>query len=83
MKLLKSLYGPKQATYRFNDHMDKTLISMEFTRLRCNSSVYIGFRNESKIIATIYADDFLILKAEISNIFKRCAKSIQTYAFIG
>ena len=65
MKILKCLYGLKQAAFEFKDHLDKTLTAMGFRRLCCNASVYLGSHKENKIILTSHVDDLLFLSTDI------------------
>ena len=57
VKSLKSLYGLKQAAYMFKDDLDKTLTALDFRRLCCDSSVYLGSHKENKILLTSRVDD--------------------------
>ena len=57
VKLLKSLYGLKQAAHKFKEHLNNTLSAMGFKRLCSDSSVYLGV----KILVTSHVDDLLFL----------------------
>jgi transposase InsO family protein len=60
LKLLKSLYGLKQAGRTWNIKMDSTLKSHGFTALDADQCIYIRRQNSILILISLYVDDLLI-----------------------
>jgi hypothetical protein len=56
-RLIKSLYGLKQASRQWNKRLHDVLISMGFKRLESDRSIYIFVRNDVRIIIPIFIDD--------------------------
>jgi hypothetical protein len=79
-KLVKSLYGLKQAPRAWHKALTDFLVSIGFTKLFCESCIYVRVVNGEKQIIAIYVDDLLLvtksvekmkkLKASIGNKFK-------------
>ena len=61
VELVKSLYGLKQAAYKFKDYFIKTLTALGFRRLCCDSSMYLGLYKGNKILLTRHADDIMLM----------------------
>ena len=59
-ELIKYLYGTARAPNRFNNHVDQTLKSAGFTRLKADNCVYIWKKKGKKIIVSIHVDDMLM-----------------------
>ena len=79
VKLLKSLYGLKQATHKFKEHLNNSLSAMGFKRLCSDSSVYIGFHNDIKNLVTSHVDDLLFLSPNAEVIQEIFNKLSETY----
>ena len=64
-RLLKSLYGLKQAARQWNKKLHNTLIAMGFKRLESDHAIYIFVRDDVRIIIPVFIDDitFASLKA--------------------
>lgn len=56
-KLLKSLYGLKQAARCWNQKLHEVFVKMGFARIESDRSVYVYTREEVKIIVPVYIDD--------------------------
>jgi hypothetical protein len=56
-RLLKSLYGLKQAARQWNKKLHDALIAMGFKRLESDRSIYIFVRDEVRIIIPVFIDD--------------------------
>ena len=56
-RLLKSLYGLKQAARQWNKKLHDTLIAMGFKRLESDHAIYIFVRDDVRIIIPVFIDD--------------------------
>ena len=63
---MKSLYGLKQAAFKFKQHLHECLIKIGFRRLETDSSIYVltGSRN---VYLTSHVDDLLLLIPDIAD----------------
>ncbi|KAL1448085.1 hypothetical protein WDU94_013979 [Cyamophila willieti] len=59
-KLLKSIYGLKQASHVWNLELDKALKNLEFQQSKYDPCVYIRRSSVSVIYVSVYVDDLLI-----------------------
>lgn len=59
VKLLKSLYGIKQAPRIWSKKLLSELEALGFHRLECDHSVFIYERDDVRIIVPVYVDDFV------------------------
>ncbi|WVZ83522.1 hypothetical protein U9M48_030663 [Paspalum notatum var. saurae] len=59
-KLLKSLYGPKQAPKQWHEKFDTTLTSAGFAVNEADSCVYYRYGGGKGVILCLYVDDILI-----------------------
>jgi hypothetical protein len=57
VRLLRAIYGTKQAPHAWNETVNKQMKSCGFHRLRSDACVYI----KNKIIIGVFVDDFIIL----------------------
>src|SRR4029077_13336982 len=60
-RLLKAIYGLKQAALQWNKALHDFLLKMGFTRTFADPGVYIHFHNQDLIILVIYVDDALFM----------------------
>ena len=60
-RLLKAIYGLKQAALQWNKALHDSLLKMGFTRTFADPGVYIHFHNQDLIILVIYVDDALFM----------------------
>jgi hypothetical protein len=60
-KLLKSLYGLKQAHKQWHEKFDRTLTSVGFVVNEANKCVYYRYGGGEGVILCLYVDDILIL----------------------
>ena len=67
-KLLKSLYGLKQALKRWHEKFDSVMIKDGFTINECDKCVYTKTVENACIIVCLYVDDILILETNKSTI---------------
>ena len=61
MLLHKSIYGLKQASRLWNQHLDKVLGELEYHRLTSDFGVYIKGKGENKVLMGVYVDDIIML----------------------
>lgn len=59
-KLIRSLYGVKQASRVWNQKLHSVLVSMGFKRLESDRSVYLYQRGDDRIIVPIHVDDITL-----------------------
>lgn len=79
-KLLKSVYGLKQAPLRWYLHLKENLLKMGFEKLNINCNTFQRGSDATKVYIVVYVDDLLVasrstevvesVKAEIKSIFK-------------
>ena len=60
-RLLKAIYGLKQAALQWNKALHDSLLKMGFTRTFADPGIYIHFHNQDLIILIIYVDDALFM----------------------
>jgi hypothetical protein len=60
-KLLKSLYGPKQAPNQWHEKFDRTLTSTGFVVNEADKCVYYRYGGGEGVILCLYVDAILIL----------------------
>jgi hypothetical protein len=79
VRLLKSLYGLKQAAFKFKEHLHDALVKIGFTRLETDSSVYVlcGTR---KVYLASHVDDLLFLSSSIDDIKWVYGKLSESYS---
>ena len=65
-KLLKSLYGLKQATKQWHEKFDKTLTSVGFAVNEADKCVYYRYGEGEGVIRCLYVDDILIFGNNIN-----------------
>ena len=61
MLLYKSIYGLKQASRLWNQHLDKVLGELEYHRLTMDFGVYIKGKGENRVLMEVYVDDIIML----------------------
>ena len=61
LKLLKALYGTKQASYLWQQTLSKWLTEHGFTRLDTDPCVFIKTENGKQLIIGCYVDDLVVL----------------------
>ena len=59
-KLLKSLYGLKEAPKQWNEKFDRTLTSAGFVVNEADKCVYYRYGGTEGVILCLYVDDLLI-----------------------
>lgn len=59
-KLIKALYGLRQAPRAWNVKLDQTLKSLEFKKCNLEQAVYTKRNKNSTIIVGVYVDDLII-----------------------
>jgi hypothetical protein len=65
-KLLKSLYGPKQAPKQWHEKFDKTLTSVGFVVNEADKCVYYRFGGSEGVILCLYVDDIQIFGTSLN-----------------
>ena len=68
VKLLKSIYGLKQAAFKFKEHLHQNLIKIGFKKLETDSSVYYLNTDSRIVYLTFHVDDLLFLSPNIEHI---------------
>ena len=66
MKLGKSLHGLAQSPQKWWKTIDRKLIEIGFVPLKSDSCVYIYNHNNTVVIITLYVDDFLGIRSNVS-----------------
>ncbi len=61
LRLLKPLYGLKQARRSWNWKLHKLLIDLGFKQLESDHSVYLHYDTSGKVIMAIHVDDIMML----------------------
>ena len=69
LKLLKALYGTKQASYLWQQTLSKWLVANGFTRLKTDPCVFIKSWNGRSLIVGCYVDDLVVLHDPRSSMF--------------
>nr|GFA05368.1 ribonuclease H-like domain, reverse transcriptase, RNA-dependent DNA polymerase [Tanacetum cinerariifolium] len=59
-RLIKALYGPRQAPRAWNIKLDKTLKSSDFNKCALEQAIYTKILRDSTIILGVYVDDLII-----------------------
>ena len=60
LKLIKSIYGLKQAGHQWHKKLDSVMKSMGFNLVRCDYSIWVYRRDEVRIIILVYVDNMTI-----------------------
>ena len=69
VRLLKSIYGLKQAAFKFQEHLHEKLINIGFKRLETDSSIYYLSDPDGHVVyLTSHVDDLLMLSPNIEDI---------------
>ena len=64
-KLLKSIYGLKQASRSWNLHFDECIKKYGFTKSEFEPCVYIEFSGSVVTFLVLYVDDILLIRNDI------------------
>lgn len=64
-KLMKSIYGLKQASRQWNKKLSAVFISMGYQQSKIDPCVYSKFNNNDMIFVAIYVDDLMIFTNSI------------------
>ena len=75
LKLLKALYGTKQASYLWQQTLSKWLLSQGFSRLKSDPCVFIKGTGRDRIIVGCYVDDLIVLHDPSGTAFKHFKSS--------
>ena len=67
-KLVKSIYGLKQASRIWHKKLDTTLRSLGFEQIKCEHSVWVWKRDDDRIIVPVFVDDITIVSKNKSRI---------------
>ena len=67
-RLNKSLYGLKQAPRAWYAKIDGFLLSLNYSRCKSDSNIYLKLIHGSLIIIVLYVDDLLITESSINDI---------------
>jgi len=69
-KLVKAIYGLKQASWAWNKQADKSLKGLGFDRCLSDSGVYIRKKDKSILVVVLYVDDILFMGSDSSELQK-------------
>ena len=69
LKLLKALYGTKQASYLWQQTLSKWLVSQGFKRLSTDPCVFVKVVNGKKLVVGCYVDDLVVLHDRSTSMF--------------
>jgi hypothetical protein len=59
-KLIKTLYGTKQAPHEWNEHLNSFILSLEFNRCSSDTCVYVkSSRTGNAMIVSVFVDDII------------------------
>jgi hypothetical protein len=61
LKLLKNIYGLKQASRAWYQLLDKVLSELGFKKVRCEHSVWVYEKDGVKVIVPVYVDDLTVV----------------------
>ena len=75
LKLLKALYGTKQASYLWQQTLSKWLLSQGFVRLKSDPCVFVKGTGRDRIVVGCYVDDLIVLHDAASNTFSHFRSS--------
>ena len=62
-RLVKSLYGLKQALKQWHEKFDNVMMASEFKINECDKYVYVKYTENGYIIVYLYVDDILIVRS--------------------
>ncbi|XP_060180584.1 uncharacterized mitochondrial protein AtMg00810-like [Lycium barbarum] len=65
-RLIKSLYGLKQASRQWNLKLSEALIQSGFTQSSCDHSLFIQRVNTNIVVILVYVDDMLIASDDLT-----------------
>ena len=66
LKLVKAIYGLKQAGRQWYKKLDSSLQSLGFERVKCDNSIWVYRKDGVCIIIPAYVDDMFIAAKELS-----------------
>lgn len=75
LKLLKALYGTKQASYLWQQTLSKWLLSQGFVRLKSDPCVFVKGTGRDRIVVGCYVDDLIVLHDAASDTFSHFRSS--------
>ena len=70
----KAIYGLKQASRQWNLKLHSAMLSMGFTRLKSDSSIYLYVRGDVCIIMPVYVDDMTFVSKDKAAIARAIAE---------
>ena len=68
LKLNKGLYGLKQSGRLWHQKLDSELLSMGFTKVRCDNSIWVYRKDSIRVIIPVFVDDMTIASNDPSQI---------------
>ena len=69
-RLWKAIYGLKQASRMWNQHIDGVLASMGFVKLTGHHGVYVKWDGVNHVWLALYVDDLFLISLNLANITK-------------
>ena len=69
-RLLKSLYGLKQASHQWNAKIHEVLMALRFVRTTSDSGIYVNTASSKPLIIILYVDDIVILGGSLDEVLK-------------
>ena len=64
-KLVKSLYGQKQAPRQWNKKLHEALIAIEFQQFHSDPCLYVRASEDAIVVLGVYVDDFIIVASSM------------------
>ena len=77
VRLLKSIYGLKQAAYKFKEHLHENLVKIGFKPLETDSSVYYLSDSDGRVVYLTSHEDYLLKNSFLIFHLKILAKFIE------
>ena len=68
VRLVKGLYGLKQAGRLWNQKLHSVLLQMDFKHLKSDASVYLFIRDDVRVIIPIFIDDITLAGRSVASI---------------
>ena len=67
LKLVKAIYGLKQAGRQWYKKLDSSLQSLSFQRVKSDNSIWVYRRGDTRIIIPAYVDDMFIASKDLQS----------------
>ena len=61
LKLIKAIYGLKQAGRQWHKKLDSALSTLGFSKVQCDNAIWIYKKDNTRIILPVWVDDMTIV----------------------